>query len=164
MSPSEIALFDNLIALVQPVIIAVIGVILTKYVKDADARAVIKNVVDNAANKALEYGQAQGDQFLSQVHIKSAGLAAGLQYATDQAQPAIDHFKLSDADMTSKIAGALAEKLSVATPIPAAAPVVVADPVVAAAVLADAPPAVAASPHVVPPVAPVAGAPLTPAA
>jgi hypothetical protein len=148
MSPSEIALFDNLIALVQPVIIAVIGVILTKYVKDADARAVIKNVVDNAANKALEYGQAQGDQFLSQVHIKSA----------------IDHFKLSDADMTSKIAGALAEKLSVATPIPAAAPVVVADPVVAAAVLADAPPAVAASPHVVPPVAPVAGAPLTPAA
>lgn len=151
-----VPLFDSLLGIVVTVAIAIASALISKYVKDKDARDTLTNALNNAAGVALHYGQTQGDQFLQSHSVKSAALVEGMQYVADQAVKAKDHFGLTDADIATKLTAHVAKALSLATPIPpAAAPVVVVNPEV---------PAEPAEPPVAPPAPPPPAKPIAPVA
>jgi hypothetical protein len=158
-----IPLFNSIIGIVFSVILALIGMALTKYVKDDNARKVLATAFSNAAGVALAYGQANGDQFLQDHSVKSAALGAAMNYVADQAAQAKAHFNLTDADIATKITAHVAKSLSLATPIPpVAAPVVVVEapseppaPIAPVAPKPTVAPPLAPATPVVPPVAPI---------
>jgi hypothetical protein len=127
-----IPLFNSLLGIMVTVILGLAAAAAQKYIKNADARAAIQGALTNASGIALAYGQARGDQFLQNGTIKNAALAAAAAYVADQAPAAMAHFGQSPADIATKVEGAVAKALSLATPIPetvppTAAPVVVAE-------------------------------------
>jgi hypothetical protein len=132
-----IPLFNSLLGIAVTVLLGLAAAAAQKYVKNADARAAIAGALSNASGIALAYGQARGDQFLQNASIKNAALAAAASYVADQAPAAMAHFGQTNADIATKVEGAVAKALSLATPIPTDAPAVV-TPVVASALVADA--------------------------
>jgi hypothetical protein len=155
-----IPLFDSVLGIVVTVAIAIASALISKYVKDKDARDTLTNALNNAAGVALHYGQTQGDQFLQSHSVKNAALNEGMNYIADQAVKAKDHFGLTDADIATKLTAHVAKALSLATPIPpSAAPVVVVNPEVPAEpvvppVAPPEPPKPVIPPSPVPPVVP----------
>jgi hypothetical protein len=96
---------------------------------DQTHRTALATALDNALGLGLQLAQEAGDDRLSNINVKSAALAAMVDYVKQTVPAAVSHFGLSDDSIAQKAAGRLAAVLHVSattsTPSASTAPAAV---------------------------------------
>jgi len=116
-----VPVFNDVLAVIAAVAVPVLMSLVQRYVKDTSSRAALQTAITNAVGVAANYGQQQGDQFLSNVPIRNTALQLAIGYVSDQAPKAMAYFGQTPTDIAAKIEAALALHLNLASPIPAPA-------------------------------------------